>query len=128
MRLSTARAVTRQLHIGEMASRGKAIARPIASIAGCAEVHDASAIPKRSRCSQPIQRRCLATATQLSTGSSPAASAPASTDLLELYRGLVVQGRLKWDDEQVRCVIKVYHIFDILSLAVADDVPSFDIC
>ncbi len=34
-------------------------------------------------------------------------SVPTSTDLLELYRGLVAQGKLKWDDEQVRCVMKV---------------------
>ena len=33
---------------------------------------------------------------------------PASTDLLELYRGMVTAGRLKWDDEQVRCIIKVH--------------------
>ena len=38
------------------------------------------------------------------------ASVPAITDLLELYRGLVAQGKLKWDDEQVRCVVKVGSI------------------
>jgi hypothetical protein len=31
---------------------------------------------------------------------------PASTDLLEVYRGLVAQGRLRWDEEQVRVVMK----------------------
>lgn len=34
---------------------------------------------------------------------------PVSMDLLELYRGLVAQGRLKWDDEQVRTVMQVSH-------------------
>lgn len=38
------------------------------------------------------------------TGSS---GVPVSMDLLELYRGLVAQGRLKWDDEQVRTVMQV---------------------
>lgn len=32
---------------------------------------------------------------------------PASTDLLELYRGMATAGKLRWDDEQVRCIIKV---------------------
>jgi hypothetical protein len=32
---------------------------------------------------------------------------PASTDLLEVYRGMVAQGRLAWDEEQVRIVMKV---------------------
>jgi hypothetical protein len=32
---------------------------------------------------------------------------PASTDLLEVYRGMVAQGRLAWDPEQVRIVMKV---------------------
>ena len=31
----------------------------------------------------------------------------ANTDLLEVYRGLVAQGKLQWDDEQVRCIMKV---------------------
>lgn len=39
--------------------------------------------------------------------SNTAALPPAPTDLLELYRGLVAAGRLNWDDEQVRCVMKV---------------------
>lgn len=30
-----------------------------------------------------------------------------SQDLLERYRGLVASGRLKWDDEQVRTIMKV---------------------
>lgn len=30
-------------------------------------------------------------------------------DLLEVYRGLVASGRLTWDDEQVRVVMKVSH-------------------
>lgn len=32
---------------------------------------------------------------------------PAPTDLLEVYRALVASGRLKWDDEQVRVVMRV---------------------
>lgn len=32
---------------------------------------------------------------------------PASTDLLEVYRGMVAQGRLAWDEEQVRIVMRV---------------------
>lgn len=39
--------------------------------------------------------------------SNPTALPPAPTDLLELYRGLVAAGRLNWDDEQVRCIMKV---------------------
>jgi hypothetical protein len=35
------------------------------------------------------------------------ANLPASTDLLEVYRGLVAQGKLSWDEEQVRIVMKV---------------------
>lgn len=38
------------------------------------------------------------------------ANLPASTDLLEVYRGLVAQGKLSWDEEQVRIVMKVYPI------------------
>lgn len=30
-----------------------------------------------------------------------------TTDLLEYYRGLVARGDLRWDDEQVRCVMHV---------------------
>jgi hypothetical protein len=32
---------------------------------------------------------------------------PTSTDLLEVYRGMVAQGRLAYDPEQVRIVMKV---------------------
>ncbi|KAK8849679.1 hypothetical protein IAR55_005014 [Kwoniella newhampshirensis] len=42
------------------------------------------------------------------------AQPPAPTDLLELYRGLVATGRLKWDDEQVRCVMKLRHLLETL--------------
>jgi hypothetical protein len=35
---------------------------------------------------------------------------PDSLDLLELYRDTVARGKLKWDDEQVRCVMKVSRI------------------
>jgi hypothetical protein len=34
-------------------------------------------------------------------------NALASTDLLEVYRGMVATGKLRWDDEQIRCVMKV---------------------
>ncbi|EAL20923.1 hypothetical protein CNBE2840 [Cryptococcus deneoformans B-3501A] len=44
----------------------------------------------------------------------PAALPPAPTDLLELYRGLVAAGRLNWDDEQVRCVMKLRQLLDTL--------------
>ncbi|KAE8542517.1 hypothetical protein D1P53_001296 [Cryptococcus gattii VGV] len=47
--------------------------------------------------------------------SNTAALPPAPTDLLELYRGLVAAGRLNWDDEQVRCVMKLRHLLDTLS-------------
>jgi hypothetical protein len=33
---------------------------------------------------------------------------PTSTDLLEVYRGMVAQGRLAYDPEQVRIVMKVF--------------------
>lgn len=36
---------------------------------------------------------------------------PSSTDLLEVYRGMVAQGRLAWDEEQVRVVMKVKSVF-----------------
>ncbi|WRT69692.1 uncharacterized protein IL334_006682 [Kwoniella shivajii] len=42
------------------------------------------------------------------------AQPPAPTDLLELYRGLVASGRLKWDDEQVRCVMKLRQLLSTL--------------
>lgn len=35
---------------------------------------------------------------------------PGDLDLLELYRDLVARGKLKWDDEQVRCVMKVSRV------------------
>ena len=38
---------------------------------------------------------------------------PANTNILEVYRGIVAQGKLKWDDEQVRCVVKV-HLFELI--------------
>nr|KIR46773.1 AFG1-family ATPase [Cryptococcus bacillisporus CA1280] len=47
--------------------------------------------------------------------SNTAALPPAPTDLLELYGGLVAAGRLNWDDEQVRCVMKLRHLLDTLS-------------
>jgi len=36
---------------------------------------------------------------------------PTSTDLLEVYRGMVAQGRLAYDPEQVRIVMKVSLAF-----------------
>lgn len=39
--------------------------------------------------------------------SSSTSNLPASTDLLEVYRGMVAQGRLRWDEEQVRVVMRV---------------------
>lgn len=60
--------------------------------------------------------RCL-----MSTEAAPSAQSAAETapveegnskprvDLLESYRELVESGRLKWDDEQVRVVMKVSH-------------------
>jgi hypothetical protein len=36
---------------------------------------------------------------------------PTSTDLLEVYRGMVAQGRLAYDPEQVRIVMKVCLAF-----------------
>ncbi|WVO23098.1 uncharacterized protein IAS62_004443 [Cryptococcus decagattii] len=47
--------------------------------------------------------------------SNTAALPPAPTDLRELYRGLVAAGRLNWDDEQVRCVMKLRHLLDTLN-------------
>ena len=37
----------------------------------------------------------------------------ASQDLLETYRGLVASGRLAWDDEQVRTVMKVRYTLPV---------------
>ncbi|KAL7425111.1 hypothetical protein Q5752_000799 [Cryptotrichosporon argae] len=44
---------------------------------------------------------------------TPAALVP--TDLLEVYRGLVASGQLRWDDEQVRVVMKLRHVLASLS-------------
>ncbi|BEJ16556.1 hypothetical protein CspHIS471_0511610 [Cutaneotrichosporon sp. HIS471] len=41
------------------------------------------------------------------------AEAP-KTDLLEVYRGLVESGRLTWDDEQVRIVMRLRHLYNDL--------------
>ncbi|WVR08057.1 hypothetical protein IAU60_005103 [Kwoniella sp. DSM 27419] len=49
-----------------------------------------------------------------STSDAGLSGLPTSTDLLELYRGLVATGRLKWDDEQVRTVMKLRHLLDSL--------------
>ncbi|OWZ77983.1 AFG1-family ATPase [Cryptococcus neoformans Bt85] len=46
--------------------------------------------------------------------SNPTALPPAPTDLLELYRGLVAAGRLNWDDEQVRCIMKLRQLLNTL--------------
>jgi len=40
---------------------------------------------------------------------------PTSTDLLEVYRGMVAQGRLAYDPEQVRIVMKVSLAFSGLA-------------
>lgn len=46
------------------------------------------------------------------TSSEPDISGvPTSTDLLEVYRGMVAQGRLAYDPEQVRIVMKVGPLF-----------------
>ncbi|TYJ52950.1 hypothetical protein B9479_006419 [Cryptococcus floricola] len=45
---------------------------------------------------------------------SDAPSPHSSTDLLDLYRQLVADGRLKWDDEQVRCIMKLRHLLKTL--------------
>lgn len=50
---------------------------------------------------------------------------PTSTDLLEVYRGMVAQGRLNYDPEQVRIVMKV--CLSPNSVDVNAD-PSYDIC
>ncbi|ORX37709.1 AFG1-like ATPase-domain-containing protein [Kockovaella imperatae] len=41
-------------------------------------------------------------------------SAVSTTDLLEVYRGLVAQGKLEWDDEQIRCIVKLKHLLEEL--------------
>jgi len=65
--------------------------------------------------------RHASTSTQVERENSPTGDLPASTDLLELYRGWVAQGRLRWDDEQVRCVMKV-------SLIAAPHPPQAHVC
>ncbi|WWC65826.1 uncharacterized protein I303_108448 [Kwoniella dejecticola CBS 10117] len=52
--------------------------------------------------------------TPLRQDANDAVQVPAPTDLLELYRGLVASGRLKWDDEQVRTVIKLRNLLSTL--------------
>lgn len=58
-----------------------------------------------------LTRRAYATAPSEAAAvpAQNASNLPASTDLLEVYRGLVAQGRLRWDEEQVRVVMKVYQ-------------------
>jgi protein AFG1 len=50
---------------------------------------------------------------------------PTSTDLLEVYRGMVAQGRLAYDPEQVRIVMKV-RLYSPVSLWDNTD-PSYGI-
>ena len=50
--------------------------------------------------------RYQSTVSSGSTSAGPGTSIQ-TTDLLEYYRGLVARGDLRWDDEQVRCVMHV---------------------
>ena len=67
--------------------------------------------PSHSYTYRPISTESDRTATDNMTS-----SVPTSSDLLEFYRGLVAQGRLKWDDDQVRCVLKVCHAYMPINL------------
>lgn len=51
---------------------------------------------------------------------------PTSTDLLEVYRGMVAQGRLAYDPEQVRIVMKVSPPRQKKNKKKAEN--SYDIC
>ncbi|TXT13692.1 hypothetical protein VHUM_01059 [Vanrija humicola] len=67
----------------------------------------ASSLRAPSRPSQLTPRL----ATRLSSTAGPSASQPpAPPDLLESYRTLVSSGRLTWDDEQVRTVMKLRRL------------------
>ena len=48
-----------------------------------------------------------------------------SQDLLERYRGLVASGRLQWDDEQVRTIMKVCRALASESLNPATGAADF---
>ena len=86
------------------------------------------------RCQRTYTYRSISTGSDHAVTSTLNSSVPTSTDLLELYRGLVAQGRLKWDDDQVRCVLKVCP--ESLSINLAQSQSelthscsgSFDIC
>jgi hypothetical protein len=57
----------------------------------------------------------------MAVGAGEAATATGeitSQDLLERYRGLVALGRVKWDDEQVRTIMKVCWNHDSLWLFI----------
>jgi hypothetical protein len=100
--LRSARIATRQSPLRTLASSAVPAVRyalPQARRAGGSRaIHSSSA---RRNASQPP------TYAQLEEAVPEVSGLPASTDLLELYRGMVTAGRLKWDDEQVRCIIKV---------------------
>ncbi|WVQ74984.1 hypothetical protein IAR50_004592 [Cryptococcus sp. DSM 104548] len=68
-----------------------------------------------ARCAPRLSLRssCAPRCIRLLTSNAP--SSHASTDLLDLYRQLVADGRLKWDDEQVRCIMKLRHLLKALS-------------
>lgn len=106
MRAKSARALRGAAFSGHEASVTRCHARPITTLNRPAEAkHEpATRYPPRRHA---LSSRRLATASEVPSLMTGTTSVPASTDLLELYRGMVAQGRLKWDDEQVRCVIKV---------------------
>lgn len=58
-------------------------------------------------------RRAARYQSTVSSGSASSSTSIQTTDLLEYYRGLVARGDLKWDDEQVRCVMHVSKLTHI---------------
>jgi len=81
-----------------------------------------------NRLKSEVPKRHLASSSRAEAGTSPShaqesigadaevkspeldvSGLPTSTDLLEVYRGMVARGRLAYDPEQVRIVMKVRH-------------------
>lgn len=67
--------------------------------------------------SNPIEKDAIQDENPSMAGPS---NLPSSTDLLEVYRGMVAQGRLSWDEEQVRVVMKVCPPYPITLKTAAE--------
>ncbi|GMK55042.1 hypothetical protein CspeluHIS016_0200980 [Cutaneotrichosporon spelunceum] len=64
--------------------------------------------------SAPVARRLYSSSKPAETVVPPSETETQKTDLLEVYRGLVESGRLTWDDEQVRIVMRLRHLYNEL--------------